>query len=101
MVIKSDKKSNFTIISNYYLKDKNLSLKAKGLLTLMLSLPMDWDYSVAGLAAISKEGKGAISSALSELEEAGYTIRSQNTDKNGKFQKMTYIIFEQSIKENV
>lgn len=93
-VIKNEKTKNFTVISNTHLKDRNLSLKAKGLLTQMLSLPYDWEYSISGLAAINKEGKSAIASALRELLDAGYAFRSQETDEKGQFKRMNYIIFE-------
>ena len=67
-VFRVNKNKNYTVMSNYHLRDKNLSLKAKGLLSLMLSLPEDWDYTVRGLSAINKESLGAIQSALKELE---------------------------------
>lgn len=69
---KVNKTKYFTIMSNYHLKEKNMSLKAKGLLSVMLSLPEDWDYSIAGLVAISLENESAIKSALSELKKFGY-----------------------------
>ena len=69
---KVNKTKDFTIMSNYHLKEKNMSLKAKGLLSVMLSLPDDWDYSIAGLVAISLENESAIRSALSELKKNGY-----------------------------
>lgn len=64
----------YTMMSNYHLRDMNLSLKASGLLSLVLSLPADWKYSVSGLTAIVKEGKSAVMSALKELEENGYLV---------------------------
>lgn len=67
-VFKVEKTKNFTIMSNHHLQNKNLSLKAKGLLSYMLSLPMDWDYSLAGLVANSKESKTSIRNALNELK---------------------------------
>ena len=73
-VIRVNKNNDFTVMSNYHFRDKNLSLKAKGLLSQMLSLPPNWDYTVAGLVAINKENDTAISSALSELKENGYLI---------------------------
>lgn len=69
---KVNKTKDFTIMSNYHLKEKNMSLKAKGLLSVMLSLPEDWDYSIAGLVAISLENESAIRSAMSELKKFGY-----------------------------
>lgn len=71
-VIRVEKTKNYTVMSNYHLKEKNMSLKAKGLLSLMLSLPENWDYSIAGLVAICKENETAIKSTLKELQEFGY-----------------------------
>ncbi|MDE7122299.1 MAG: helix-turn-helix domain-containing protein, partial [Oscillospiraceae bacterium] len=71
-VMRVHKNKDYTVVSNVHLRDKRISLKAKGLLTLMLSLPEDWDYSIAGLAAICKEGKDAIQTTLSELEQFHY-----------------------------
>mgnify|MGYP002623363988 CR=1 FL=1 len=71
-VIRVEKNKNYTCMSNYHLRDKNLTLKAKGLLSVILSLPDDWKYSIAGLAAICKEGTSAVKSALQELADAGY-----------------------------
>lgn len=93
-VIRVVKDSNFTILSNYHLRDKNLSLKAVGLLSLMLSLPEDWDYSVAGLTAIVKDGKAAVKSALVELEELGYLVRQQAHSEDGTFGDIEYVIYE-------
>lgn len=69
---KVEKTKDYTIMSNYHLKEKNMSLKAKGLLSVMLSLPEDWDYSISGLVAISLENETSIKSALSELKQFGY-----------------------------
>ena len=71
-VIRVEKTKNYTVMSNYHLKEKDMSLKAKGLLSLMLSLPDNWDYSIAGLVAICKENETAIKSALKELQQFGY-----------------------------
>lgn len=71
-VFRVHKTKDFTVMSNYHLRDKNLTLKAKGLLSVILSLPDDWKYSIAGLAAICKEGTSAVKSALQELTDAGY-----------------------------
>ena len=92
-VIRVNKTKDYSVMSNYHLKDKNLSLKAKGLLSVMLSLPDDWDYSINGLAQISQEGTKAIRSALQELEQVGYLIRLKTTDKNGRFDYI-YDIYE-------
>ena len=71
-VFKVEKRKNYTIMSNHHLQNKNLSLKAKGLLSYMLSLPEDWDYSLAGLEANCKESKTALTTALNELKANGY-----------------------------
>ena len=84
-VFRVERTHNYTVMSNYHLRDKSLSLKAKGLLSQMLSLPEDWDYTLAGLARINAEGKDAIRAAVVELEKAGYVQRRQTTDKAGKF----------------
>ena len=93
-VFRVERTQNYTVMSNYHLRDKTLSLKAKGLLSLMLSLPETWDYTLAGLARISLAGKDAIRAAVVELEKAGYIHRSQTTDKAGKFGSNEYIIRE-------
>lgn len=77
MIVRVNKTENYTTMSNYHLKDKNLTLKAKGLLSVVLSLPDTWEYSVAGLTSISKEKETAINSALKELKENGYLIISK------------------------
>jgi len=92
-VFKIEKNKNYTIMSNYHLRDKNLSYKAKGLLSFMLSLPEDWDYSIKGLVLISKENSKAIRSILKELEENGYLIRKRKHLDNGKF-TYDYLIYE-------
>lgn len=73
-VIRVNKTGDYTVMCNHHLRNKNLSLKAKGLLSQMLSLPNDWDYSVAGLSAINKEADSSIKSALAELKREGYLI---------------------------
>lgn len=93
-VFRVERTHNYTVMSNYHLRDKSLSLKAKGLLSQMLSLPEDWDYTLAGLARINAEGKDAIRAAVNELERAGYVQRRQTTDKAGKFGANEYIIRE-------
>jgi len=82
-------------MSNYHLKDKNLTLKSKGLLSMILSLPDEWNYTTRGLAAICKEGVDAIGSALKELETAGYIVRNQLRGANGRITDTEYIIYEQ------
>ena len=93
-VFRVERTNNYTVMSNYHLRDKSLSLKAKGLLSLMLSLPETWDYTLSGLARISLEGKDAIRAAVVELEKAGYIQRGQTTDEAGKFSGNEYIIRE-------
>ena len=77
------KTANYTIMSNYHLRDPRLTLKAKGLLSLMLSLPPEWKHSISGFTAICKEGRRSISSAFSELEECGYIVRERVNPKKG------------------
>ena len=93
-VIRVEKNRNFTTMSNYHLRDKDLSLKAKGLLSQILSLPDDWDYSVRGLASICLEGKDCIVTTLKELEIKGYLVRKQLRDANGRLSGIEYIIYE-------
>ena len=94
-VFRVQKTQNYTIMSNYHLNDKELSLKAKGLLSLMLSLPDNWDYTTRGLAAICKEGVDGIRATVRELEDAGYIIRCRVRDKSGLMHGMEYTVFEQ------
>ena len=84
-------------MSNYHLRDKNLSLKAKGLLSQMLSLPEEWDYTLAGLAHINKESKDAIRTTILELEKAGYITRRQTTTEGGRFGCNEYLIRERPV----
>lgn len=93
-VFRVERTRDYTVMSNYHLRDKSLSLKAKGLLSQMLSLPEDWDYTLSGLSCINRESKDAIRSAINELEKAGYIIRRQTTDASGKFSGNEYIIHE-------
>lgn len=93
-VIRVENNKNYTVMSNVHLRDKALSLKAKGLLSLILSLPDDWQYNVKGLAAISKEGRSGITSALQELEAAGYLERRQLRGEHGKLAQVEYVVFE-------
>lgn len=96
MIFKINKSQDYTVMSNYHLKDKRLSLKAKGLLSVMLSLPQGWDYSIAGLVSICAEGQTAIENALKELKQFGYLVVDKiNPDKTdtGKYQ-YEYNIYE-------
>ena len=94
-VFRVQKTQNYTIMSNHHLRNKALSLKAKGLLSLMLSLPEDWDYTTRGLASICKEGVDGIRATVRELENAGYIIRRRVRDQNGQVRGMEYTVFEQ------
>ena len=93
-VIRIEKNKNYTVMSNVHLRDEALTLKAKGLLSLILSLPDDWQYSVKGLAAICKEGRSGITSGLQELEAAGYLERRQLRGEHGHMAQVEYVIFE-------
>ena len=93
-VCRVEKTKNYTVMSNYHLTDPRLSLKAIGLLSKILSLPEAWDYTVAGLAKICREGRDAVRAALAELEEAGYILRRQTRDEMGNFSHSEYIIYE-------
>ena len=92
-VIRVNNTKGFTVMSNYHFQDKEISLKAKGLLGLMLSLPSNWDYSVNGLVAIVKENKAAVQTALKELEEHKYLKRTRVQDETGRFDYV-YDIYE-------
>lgn len=94
-IMRVHKTNNFTVMSNFHFKEKKMSLKAKGLLSLMLSLPDDWDYSIAGLASLSKDGKDSIMSALGELEKFGYLSRQRLVNDKGQFAGIEYNIYEQ------
>lgn len=94
VVFRVVKTKNYTMMSNQHLKDKRLTLKAKGLMSVMLSLPENWDYTLRGLAAISKEGVDAISEAVKELERSGYVIRNRKRDERGRLSGTEYLIYE-------
>lgn len=96
-VFRVHKNENYTVLSNYHFRERKMSLKAKGLLSLMLSLPEKWDYSAAGLVTLSKDGKDSVNAALKELEKFGYLRRTQAIDANGKFSGYNYEIFEHPI----
>ena len=93
-VFRVEKTKNYTVMSNYHLRDPTLSCKACGLLSKMLSLPENWDYTTRGLAAICKDGVGSIGSALKELEDAGYLVRRQLRDDHGRMGSIEYTIYE-------
>lgn len=93
-VFRIEKNRNYTVMSNYHLRDNSISCKACGLLSKMLALPDDWDYTTRGLAAICKDGLDSIRSALKELERAGYLERRQLRDDHGRMADVEYIIYE-------
>lgn len=94
-VFRVERTRDYTVMCNHHLKDSGLSLKAKGLLSMMLSLPDEWNYSTRGLAAICKEGVDAIGKALKELEQAGYIVRRQLRGADGRICDTEYTIYEQ------
>lgn len=94
-VFRVQKTKDYTVMSNTHLKDRSLSLKAKGLLSVMLSLPDEWNYTTRGLAAICKEGVDSIGAALKELEKVGYIKRRQLRNSKGFITDMEYTIYEQ------
>ena len=94
--VKVIKTTNYTVMSNHHLRDMGLGLKAKGLLSVMLSLPPEWDFSVEGLASICMEGESAVKSALTELKKAGYVVVKKlkpNETKSGRFEH-EYLVYE-------
>ena len=93
-IFRVKKTRDFTIMSNHHLRDKKLSLKAKGLLSLILSLPEDWDYTLKGLSYICKEGIDAVRMAVKELEDAGYIERRRFRNEKGQLKSIEYIIHE-------
>ena len=98
-----NKTSDYTVISNHHLREKGMSLKAKGLLTLMLSLPENWDYSISGLASICAENETAIKTGLNELKKFGYLRISKifpNKKRGNKKIEYVYEIFEKPLKED-
>ncbi len=94
-VFRVERNTGYTVMSNHHLRNKALTLKAKGLLSQMLSLPEDWDYTLAGLAHINREKIDAIREAVKELEKAGYIVRSRERDEKGRLRGADYIIYEQ------
>ncbi len=93
-VFRVNKNKNYTVMSNVHLRDKALPLKAKGLLSLMLSLPEDWDYSMRGLAKLSADGLDSTRAAVKALERSGYVVRRQLYDSRGRFSNNEYTVFE-------
>ena len=96
-VFRVEKTKDFTIMSNHHLRNAELSLKAKGLLSLMLSLTEDWDYTTKGLAHICKDGVDSITTALKELERHGYLTRQRLRYENGQLGDIEYTIHEKPV----
>lgn len=97
-VFRIDKTKNYTVMANYHLRDISLSLKAKGLLSLMLSLPEGWDYTTKGLACICKDGVDSICSTVKELENAGYVQRRRLRNELGHLTEVEYTILEKPVR---
>ena len=91
-VFRVERNKGYTVMSNHHLRNKELSLKAKGLLSQMLSLPEDWDYTLKGLSLINREKIDAIREAIKELERAGYIVRSRERDEKGRLRGADYVI---------
>lgn len=97
-VFRIEKNKNYTVMANYHLRDISLSLKAKGLLSLMLSLPESWDYTTKGLACICKDGVDSICSTVKELEKAGYVQRRRLRNELGHLTEIEYTILEKPVR---
>lgn len=100
-IFRIEKTKDFTVMSNHHLRNINLSLKAKGLLSLMLSLPEKWDYSMKGLVAICNDGDSSVRSGIQELEKAGYIDRERERKTNGQLGRVNFIVREVPTQENV
>ena len=96
-IFRVERTRDYTVMSNHHLKDTGLSLKSKGLLSIMLSLPESWNYTTRGLAAICREGVDAIGSAIRELETAGYIVRRLLRGDDGRITDTEYVIYERPI----
>jgi len=96
-VFRTEKKEGFTIMANYHFKDRRLSMKAKGLLSMMLSFSDDWQYSLNGLAAMSKEGLTSIRAMVKELEDSGYLVRRRLRNGRGQLSSVEYDIYEKPL----
>ena len=94
-----NKNVNYTVMSNHHLQDKRLSLKAKGLLSYMLSLPDDWDYSLKGLTTGCRDGIDSVRSAVHELEDGGYLCRSKVRDARGRIIDYNYEVYESPVED--
>ena len=98
-IIRVQHTKDYTVMANFHLRDRNLSLKAKGVMSFMLSLPDTWDFSMEGLAICSKDGVDSVRSALKELEDSGYLVRSRARDEKGKVGKAIYDLYEKPASE--
>lgn len=96
-VFRVEKNANYTVMSNEHLRNRDLSLKAKGLLSQMLSLPDEWDYSLEGLSRINREGVDAIRTGIRELEEHGYLERRRLRDGSGRLAGTEYVVHERAV----
>ena len=99
-IFRVEKNANYTVMSNHHLRDKSLSLKAKGLLSQILSLPEEWNYTLQGLACINREQLDAIRQAVHELERAGYIVRTRERDSQGRLCGTEYCIYEQPLSDS-
>ena len=98
---RTEKTGDFTMISNSFIRDKQLSFKAKGVMILILSLPDSWNLSVKGLTAFAKEGRDTVIAAIHELEAAGYIERREVRDKKGRFRTVGYTVYENGRKPTI
>ncbi len=96
-IIRVEKTKDYTTMSNYHFKEKDMSLKAKGLLSLILSLPEEWDYTLAGLSMLCKDGKDSVRTALSELEDFGYVETARVRDEKGRLRGTEYVVYERPV----
>ena len=100
-ILKNPGKNNYTVLDNYALRDENLSLKARGLLVIMLSMPDNWQFSENGLCSMfAKDGQASIRSGLKELEEGGYLIRERNRDEHGRLSSVEWFVFDRPYLKN-
>lgn len=100
MKIRVQKTHNYTVMSNYHLQDRRLSYKAKGLLSFMLSVSDNWEYTIKGLATMAKDGVDSVATALKELEGCGYVDRRRNRNEKGQVTDTEYIVYEKPIENN-
>lgn len=99
-VFRVNKTKDYTIMCNHHFKNRNLSLRAKGLLSLMLSLPDAWNYTIKGLTALSKDGRDSVISALKELEKEKYIIRRRLRNEKGQVTTTEYLIYENPVSDS-